>query len=1325
MGSGGAWMNIPDSIRPFLNEIAQRLWSGRATVMVGAGFSKNADPSFPDWNQLGDLFYEKAHGRKPGANERKYLNVLRLAEEVKAAIGRPALEQLLRSQIPDRTVAPSKLHVELLKLPWNDVFTTNYDTLLERASAQILTRRYQPVVNKEDIPYAEKPRIVKLHGSFPSERPFIISEEDYRRYPTQNAIFVNTVQQSLLENTFCLVGFSGDDPNFLQWIGWIRDNLGQDQSQKIYLLGVFNVSAARMHLLAERGIIIVDLSEIDGVAKDDHGPGLEKCIDYLRSMQPDALEWPKGAGNFQPRGFVVTSEEFKSISEAWSAERRQYPGWLVAPYDTRRVLWGQTISWVNRIPGDENHEEKTFLDLEYLAELCWRLQSCLIPLDERIAARCRKAISEYWPLHGKPPTDKVKFSMADKQYRDVPWLKLRSQWIALHLYLLRHYREEGWDADWTEVYRSIRRGYRYLSSEERQRLGYESCLFYLFTLDIGRAEKALREWHTTDSEPYWAAKKAIVAAEVSSYTLSLEESLKEALIQTRNRILSPGDYTDYKSISCEAYQIFLLNLVQRDLGQERKTAPTDSEKAKLWDYFRKHWQANPPSPNARYPHISRTVNRERFDSAEEDYDDLLDNPAREDELASYLRTIRGEQRAMDRREQYAHLDSLKVHRCDPGAEIKLLQLAASSAVERRQRGGTQTDFDLDYRVSIVHWDSLAHPNLGAYQLLRFIEEVGAPFRVGNATIDKKSFLASAIAVGKSSPHWAIHIVIRIGDAKGAEALLDRHFLCKLDSRTTNRIFETCMRALTTVLATEPRSEPQVSLNGLRDRIAGVVPEILSRLCSRLSNTARWRIIDFLRSAYSSTEKVVFRGMGNLVRRLIVAFPETEHFKLLPRLLEIRAPSSLPQAVIDEYPNPFLYLDSNKIPKPEAWSFQIVPSFIDRVLSRAELAPPQQHQWLISTLVRLQEFKVLSQSQKKRLGKVLWLNIEPRTGLPGNTDFYPFAFLATPYPEDRNPVQLFKKYIQSLPFPVHGTGDKSAGLRMTGGRIEVIREILGAQGIVPDFWTKEDLEPILHGLVDWWDTDKALLESGKSSEGPWPSSNDEFRARFQRALSLISEVLGPVICHRTGIQCPPLERIVSEMRGYGLATLAAEASTTEPSPENLTFIVERAKLVIGTNDETRRVDGFRALQCVLLRVTELEAQVHTERILQILLDYLDWCPLERSEPALKLMSYSFQAKEILKIRDYQERIAYLLERLSAATEYANESLQTDFVRFLEIRRSAAVLASILHGTESQKSEVLERVLSKWESICLSENEFVEIRNAWIDNHSGEGSHQQGR
>ena len=58
-------LKIPSDIKAYLSEIAERLFSGHAAIMVGAGFSKNAqksDPSkkaFPSWNELGDVFYKK------------------------------------------------------------------------------------------------------------------------------------------------------------------------------------------------------------------------------------------------------------------------------------------------------------------------------------------------------------------------------------------------------------------------------------------------------------------------------------------------------------------------------------------------------------------------------------------------------------------------------------------------------------------------------------------------------------------------------------------------------------------------------------------------------------------------------------------------------------------------------------------------------------------------------------------------------------------------------------------------------------------------------------------------------------------------------------------------------------------------------------------------------------------------------------------------------------------------------------------------------------------------------------------------------------------
>ena len=223
---------------------------------------------------------------------------LRIAEEYVALHGRTSLNAFLQMKVPDEHFQPSDLHFRALNLPWSDVFTTNWDTLLEKAASQMISRRYNIVLEATDISHRVRPRIVKLHGSFPSNKPFIVTEEDFRTYPQKFAPFVNLVQQSMMENIFCLVGFSGDDPNFLSWTGWVRDNLGEHKP-RIYLCGVLNLRPGERMILESRGIIPIDLSILfvsspDLPKSDQHRIAYEWFFDnLLAGKPPEALYWPE------------------------------------------------------------------------------------------------------------------------------------------------------------------------------------------------------------------------------------------------------------------------------------------------------------------------------------------------------------------------------------------------------------------------------------------------------------------------------------------------------------------------------------------------------------------------------------------------------------------------------------------------------------------------------------------------------------------------------------------------------------------------------------------------------------------------------------------------------------------------------------------------------------------------------------------------------------------------------------------------------------------------------------------------------------------------
>ena len=268
----------------YIKDIADHLWNsglyGKASIVVGAGFSKNAVShscsTMPDWNELSEFMYKNICPPPENENSEDFRkwhdvmrcktsgkNVLKVAEEYAVTYGHNNLDRLIEHAIDDLNYHPSELHRELLELPWNDVFTTNYDTLLERSISMIdrnSNRNYKIIRQCKELPGSIQPRIIKLHGCVNVSGPYIITEEDYRTYPMTYAPFVNTVQQAMLETQLCMIGFSGDDPNFLNWLGWLRDNMGE-YCPKLYLCGIFNtMTESERKLLENKGILLVDLS---------------------------------------------------------------------------------------------------------------------------------------------------------------------------------------------------------------------------------------------------------------------------------------------------------------------------------------------------------------------------------------------------------------------------------------------------------------------------------------------------------------------------------------------------------------------------------------------------------------------------------------------------------------------------------------------------------------------------------------------------------------------------------------------------------------------------------------------------------------------------------------------------------------------------------------------------------------------------------------------------------------------------------------------------------------------------------------------------------
>ena len=571
--------DVPSQLKRYLNEIADQLWSNNAAVMVGAGFSRNAKPvgptstSFPNWQELGDCFFEKLNGRCPSKEDR-YLSILKLAEQVEAAFGRPSLDQLLRDAIPDLRYEPSPLHSQLLKLPWKDVFTTNYDTLLERARASVTLKHYDVVATKNDLLYANQPRIVKLHGSFLSTTPFIITEEDYRRYPNDHAPFVNTVRQSLLENTLCLIGFSGDDPNFLQWIGWIRDHIGEEIASKIYLIGVFNtLDEGDKKLLYRRGIIVVDLSAFN----TDPGKALDEFLKFLKKRSEErkkrTVDWPVVSADAAEMMKSDPNKYREAVAE-WRRQRGEYPGWVVMPRDRRQFLWLYTEHWlslVSEISSEDRGRLEAPLDLDLAFELAWRLDRCLFPLIGELPSFLEDMANKY--------SDKT-FQLPENSH----WTKPSSVFgavVNIRLWLLRHYREQGLNDKWQRVRKIIESDLEKLLPEHKARFYLEEVFHALFCFDPDKAKRLLINWQSNDSLPFWEAKRAALMAELGE-VVAARSILETSLSSIRQQLSLNPVIEDYTLVSQESIIMLLLWGVERGTIPRTRTTDSDSEMSERW-----------------------------------------------------------------------------------------------------------------------------------------------------------------------------------------------------------------------------------------------------------------------------------------------------------------------------------------------------------------------------------------------------------------------------------------------------------------------------------------------------------------------------------------------------------------------------------------------------------------------------------------------------------------------------------------------------------------------------------------------------------------------
>lgn len=263
-------MTPDDLVRAFGVSVDKR----QAALMVGAGLSLGA--GFPLWKGLVEGVALQVG--IPVMNDYPLW-----AQYIENAPGGSTilLDEVVK-QIASVQLEPLENHHLLANLPVGDVWTTNYDALIESAAPNC------DVIHQDGDLSALQPAdgrwVYKMHGSIPYQAKapvggrgqLVITRNDYERYAEEtHPRLWRLLQAQFLTKSFLFLGFSFDDPNFGEVLKMVRRAIATGPLTNHFVLmkrpeqdaGLFEAKMGDLELQSVHVVEISDYDEITSILR--------------------------------------------------------------------------------------------------------------------------------------------------------------------------------------------------------------------------------------------------------------------------------------------------------------------------------------------------------------------------------------------------------------------------------------------------------------------------------------------------------------------------------------------------------------------------------------------------------------------------------------------------------------------------------------------------------------------------------------------------------------------------------------------------------------------------------------------------------------------------------------------------------------------------------------------------------------------------------------------------------------------------------------------------------------------------------------------------